>query len=330
VADAGNFNVLISSCGRRGVLVRLFRSSLTKIGLTGGVYGADASPLSAALQMCDRGFLVPRCTEAAFVPATVDLCRRESITLVVPTIDTELAAYSSARGLFAAAGTTVAVSAIETIRIGGDKVETHRWLSEMGFPTVRQWTAGGIPNSATFPLVAKPRFGSASAGVSTLGTREELARIRESEEMIFQERAPGREYTVDVFVDRHGRCRCAVPRQRLEVRAGEVSKARTARHEGLQALATKIAEALPGAYGVMNIQVFVDPESQSMNVIEINPRFGGGFPLTSQAGADYPTWLIQDVLGEHSDANPDSWEDGLIMLRFDDSVFLSAKTVEAE
>ena len=325
--DGGTFNVLISSCGRRGALVRIFRSSLKKRGLSGRVLGADASPLSAALQMCDDGFLVPRCTDAAFIPAMVDLCRRHSIKLIVPTIDTELAIYAEARGRLSAVGTTVAVSAIETIRIGEDKARTHRWLIDSGFPAVRQWGKDEIPDSALFPLMGKPRFGSASMGIITIENRNQLALVSEREAMVFEERAPGREYTVDVFVDRRGQCRCAVPRLRLEVRGGEVSKAMTTRQRQLQALATEIAESLPGAFGVMNIQVFIDPKDGSMKVIEINPRFGGGFPLTWQAGADYPLWLIQDALGERCEARPDSWEDGLVMLRFDDAVFVSAGAV---
>ena len=84
-----------------------------------------------------------------------------------------------------------------------------------------------------------------------------------------------------------------------------------------------VAESLPGAWGVINIQIFYDPGSDQLNVIEINPRFGGGYPLTHQAGAPMARWIIEEVAGLPLTARNDQWEDGLTMLRYDDAVFIS-------
>ena len=125
-----------------------------------------------------------------------------------------------------------------------------------------------------------------------------------------------------LLVDRSGQCLCAVPRRRLEVRGGEVSKAVTVRSETLIDLAFGMVKALPGAYGVLNFQVFAEEETGKLAVIEINPRFGGGFPLTHRAGADYARWLLEDLQGLPSTASADGWRDGLVMLRYDAAVFV--------
>ena len=195
------FNVLISSAGRRVALLRIFREALAELGLPGKVFAADASTISGALHDADGSWVVPRCTAPEFGPHVLELCRRHRIRLVVPTIDTELAAYAARRADFAAADVVVAVSTPEVIAIGSDKVRTHAWLTEHGFPTVRQAPlddaladgGGGWP----FPLIVKPRFGSASIGVRRIDNMAELRLLPQQPEYIVQAIAPGDEYTVE-------------------------------------------------------------------------------------------------------------------------------------
>lgn len=318
-------NVLLSSAGRRVGLLESFRNALQDLGVPGRILAVDCSPLSAAFHRADAGFLVPRCSETGFVPVVVGICRRENVSLIVPTIDPELPIYATNRALLSKAGTAVHVSDAETVSIGGDKKNTHEWLVAHGFPTVAQWEPRDVPSDARFPLIAKPRFGSASVGVRQLTCREDLDAIQNVPHMVVQEIAPGYEHTVDVFVDRTSRCRCAVPRRRLEVRAGEVSKGVTVRNDALEQLATQVAEALPGARGVLNIQVFVDSATGRLSVIEINPRFGGGIPLSIAAGADFPRWVLEDTLGLPCGAAQGAWREGVVMLRWDDAVFMSSE-----
>ncbi len=176
----------------------------------------------------------------------------------------------------------------------------------------------------SLPLIAKPRFGSASIGVQRIESLAQLAMLPQDIEYVVQAVAPGDEYTVDVLVNRQGRGLCPVPRKRLEVRGGEVSKAVTEREESLVRLGRGLAETLPGAYGALNVQVFWDRAGGAVNVIEINPRFGGGFPLTWQAGGHYPRWIIEEILGRSAATLTENWSDRLLMLRFDDAVFLPA------
>lgn len=298
-------------------LVRLCRKNLEEMAISGQVIAIDMSDLSSAYHSADRAFRVPPCFSPDFVGSVFNLAREHQIGLVIPTIDPELPGYSRHRDEFSKHGITVVISKPETIDLTNDKVNTHRWLEEKGFPTVRQSFLEEVlsePEAWEFPLIVKPRAGSASRGVFRVNTGEQLAflaRQSDAEDLIVQVPAPGREYTVDVLVNRSGRCVCAVPRKRLEVRAGEVSKGITVRHPMVEGLAKSIAEALPGSYGPMNIQIFHDADSGALNVVEINPRFGGGYPLTKAAGGLYIRWILEELLELDSTLDSSLWSDGL-------------------
>lgn len=324
--------VLISSAGRRVELLRGFRRALDSLGLDGRVIASDASWYSSAFHDADEAFLVPRLDSGDYIPALLALCEKQQVDLVIPTIDTEMAAWVEGRDRFTAIGTTVALSGTGVVDIAGDKQLTHEWLVANGFPTVRQASPVEVladPAAWPFPLIAKPRFGSAGIGVGIVRDADELAVAvsrPELGEMVVQTLAGGREHTIDVLADRDGRCVCAVPRRRIEVRSGEVSKGVTVRSPRLEDLAARICAALPGAFGTIAVQVFVDgdpdDEEADLAVIEINARYGGGFPLALEAGADFPRWQLEELLGLPSTASAAGWRDGLVMLRYDAAVFV--------
>jgi carbamoyl-phosphate synthase large subunit len=322
------FSILVSSAGRRGALVAILRRTLADLGLDGEIVASDMTPLSSAAQLADRRVVVPSQGEPGFVDATLEACRAHDVRLLVPTHDGELPLLAAARERFAEIGTTVSISAPPTVAIGRDKALTHDWLAAHDFPTVRQAAPGDVlaaPDDWSWPLFVKPREGSAGIGVRRVADAAELARAVD-DDLVVQEVAPGREHTVDVLVLRDGRCVGAVPRRRIAVRAGEVEKGVTVRDPAIEDLARRVAEALPGAYGVLNVQIFVDPAQGDMRVIEINTRYGGGFPLAFEAGAHYPAWTIEEILGRPSSVT-DRWRGGLVMLRYDDAVFVEAADV---
>jgi carbamoyl-phosphate synthase large subunit len=321
--------VLVSSAGRRVELLRGFRRALEAVGAAPGrVLATDCSWYSSAFHDADEAFLVPRLGDTEFVPRLLELCVKHRVDLIVPTIDTEMPVWVTHRDQFDEIGTTIALSHGDVVAIAADKQRTHDWLVAEGFPTVEQTTPAAAladPGTWTFPLMAKPRFGSAGLGVGLVRDADELALVarrgHELGEMVVQRVAPGVEHTIDVLADRTGRCVCAVPRRRIEVRAGEVSKGVTVRSAVLEDLAARVCEALPGTYGALNVQVFVD-DPDDLAVIEINARYGGGFPLSLEAGADFPRWMLEELLGLPSTASPDGWRAGLVMLRYDAAVFV--------
>ncbi|WP_445258381.1 ATP-grasp domain-containing protein [Nocardioides aurantiacus] len=316
----GEVSFLVSSAGRRGELVRILREVAEAAG-GGSVYAVDRSRYTAAGWLADGLDLVPSVSDAGFVDALLEVCERRGVTHLVPTIDPELPVLAAARGRFAEIGTTVWVSSPEAVAIAQDKRQTHRWLREAGLPCVEQRDLDDVDEAWLHtPRLAKPAGGSSAVGQVVVRGVADLAGLDPTLDYVVEELARGEEHTVDVLVDREGRCRCAVPRLRLETRAGEVSKGRTVRHDALEALAVEVAEALPGAYGVLNVQVFLDAAG-AMNVIEINARFGGGFPLSWAAGAQLPLWLVQEGAGMVPTARLD-WLPDQVMLRYDAAVHL--------
>jgi carbamoyl-phosphate synthase large subunit len=316
--------VLLSSVGRRSQLIETFREALNELGARGRLLGVDASPLTApAAYLVDKCFAVGRCRDPGFIDEVLKIAIEEEVCLVVPTIDTELSVYAANRLRFLEHGITVAVSDPETVRIASDKIETHRWLLENGFPAPRQCTLNDVlrtPEEWKFPVILKPRSGSASLGVIKVDSLSTLKEYTEGrQDLIVQEIARGAEYTINVFIE-NGRCACAVPHRRIETRGGEISKGITVKNEKLMQLAAAVVEKLPGARGALNIQCFVDAD-ESVTIIEINARFGGGFPLANRAGAKFSMWLLEPLLEKPSTTSAE-WQDGLLMLRYDTAIFV--------
>lgn len=316
-------NVLVSSVGRRGELVTILREALQESGGRGGVFAVDRSPLTAAGHLADGLDLVPGVTSPGFVDCILEVCARRKIRHLIPTIDPELAVYADSRERFAAAGVTTWVSSPAAVAIAGDKRETNLWLRSNSIPTVEQLTlTEALEETIEYPVIAKPARGSSSSGLIRAQCRSDLERLAREQDYVVEQVAPGDEFTLDLLVDSFGRCVCVVPRKRLETRGGEVSKGITVHDAEMIALGRQVAETLPGAFGVLNVQVFRCPDTRSLNVIEINARFGGGFPLSWAAGARMPAWLMAHLRGDESpDASLD-WADDLLMLRYDTSVFL--------
>lgn len=316
--------LLFSSAGRRNQLLDCFRQDARALGLDIRVLAADLRPaLSPACQQADASFAVPRCTASAFIPSLLELCRKESVNLLVPTIDTELAVLSQHVAQFAAVGTRVVVSSPEVVALAGNKQLTAERLATAGVPTPRTLGLAEYlldPARLRAPVIAKPLGGSASIGIVRPRHPQELAGLDPGRYLV-QELWQGREFTVNVFFDRSGRLCCAVPHERLEVRAGEVSKGITRDIPALAAAAEKLAAALPGAAGPLCFQAVLTPAGK-FAVFEINARFGGGFPLAHRAGAFFSRWLLEESAGLPSTVGK-TWKEGVTMLRYDSAVFLN-------
>ncbi|WP_164738162.1 ATP-grasp domain-containing protein [Frigidibacter oleivorans] len=318
----GLLRVLLTSAGRRVELLNCFRAAADRLGQRLEVLACDLTPgLSAACAMADRAAPVPRATDPGYADAVLDLVRRHGIALVVPTIDPELAPLAAAHPAFADLGCRLHVSAPGVIDIARDKQRTAEVLGASGVPvppTLPPEALRDDPAALPWPVFVKPRGGSASRGLAVIDRPEDLPPAFD-EPMICQPRLSGPEFTVNLFVDAGGTLRCVIPHRRLQIRAGEVEKGRTERLPVLRAIAEGVAAALPGLRGAACFQVIEDA-AQGPRVIEINARFGGGYPLADHAGATFAQWLLEEATGRPCTAH-DAWRDGVEMLRYDAAVF---------
>jgi carbamoyl-phosphate synthase large subunit len=242
--------------------------------------------------------------------------------MLVPTIDPELRVLSEQRAAFAAIGTRVVVSAPEVVALCQHKQSCAERLAAAGIGTPETLPLEEYlrdPARLRDPVIAKPNGGSASQGIVRPRHPSELAELT-GRSYIVQELWLGHEYTVNVFFDREGQLHCAVPHERVEVRAGEVSKGVTRRIAALADAAQRLPEILPGAEGPLCFQAIV-AKSGAAVVFEINARFGGGYPLAHRAGARMSQWLLEEACGLPLSAR-DDWREGVTMLRYDAAVFL--------
>ncbi len=316
-------NVLILSAGRRVELVQAFSRELKCRFPQGRIFAADMNPdLSAACNIADAGFLVPRVTAVDYAETLIDLCLTNNIGLVVPTIDTELLPLAMVKQRFAENGIHLILSSSELIGLCRDKRKTAHLFDNIGLSYPEMYTRDAI----RFPCFAKPFNGSCSIGVSAVYSSDQLTQsMLDDESLIFQQLIDRSftEFTVDAYYNRSGELCCLVPRERLEVRAGEVSKGVTRRHQVYEYLLPRLS-LLQGAQGCITFQLFAKPDDEQFYALEMNPRFGGGYPLSYSAGANYPGWLIDEYLLDREICFFDDWVPNLMMLRYDAKVIVRA------
>ena len=314
-------SLLFTSVGRRVSLLQEFRRAANDLGLHVKIHAADCNPLAPALHVAEDVVIIPPIDLKHHLRVLLDFCREHGVDALVPLIDPELESLANASEAFARIGTKVIISSPEVIRVAIDKFATAEFLVGNGFSTARILTEEDLA-SPTFPLFIKPRDGSSSLGAHKIETAKDLAYFCSIiPNPIVQEFVKGNEYTVDVFADFDGKPLCAVPRIRCEVRAGEVSKGQAIAHTRMMQENCRLVEALAGCVGMITIQCFLSPDD-TIVFTEINPRFGGGVPLSIRAGADSPRWLLELLTGRKPSARIDDWTAGLLMLRYDKGVFV--------
>ena len=321
-------NVLLSCAGRRVELLQILDKTLISLGIAGEVVATDAQPFAPAFVLAAKQAIVPRVTAPAFIPELLRIAKAHGVRWIIPTIDTELPILARARTQFEAENIHIMVSDIETIEIAADKRRTHAWFVENGFPTFKQCTSAQALADPDwgYPCFAKPAGGSRSIGAARIENRRALeirASLPEHADDVIESLGHGFEVTADAYISPvTGKCLCVVPRRRLEVRDGEVAKGKTIGIPEIVELVRRVAEALPGARGTICVQMFYDPDAHSIQLMEINPRFGGGYPLTEAAGAHFARWYLEEMNDLPCTANED-WTRGLVMLRYDQSVFIN-------
>lgn len=319
----GDFNILFTCAGRRVSLMNGFRRAMAELGLRGSLFATDVTTSSPAYQLADRGFLVPPTRTVEYLPSLLEIVQRNAVSLVIPLTDLDLRPLSRHAATFRKIGCEVMIGSSRIILNCRDKQKTHAMVEEAGLAGIVTRTLAEFYANPFYPCFIKPVMGSAGIGTAVLHNPMELAAhvATFGEIMLVQEYVPGQEYTVDVYRTRSGEIRRIVPRQRLVVRSGEVEKAVTVKDSQLIEAAARLAAHLDGLWGAFCCQCRREP-GQPPRFFEVNPRFGGGVPLSIAAGANLPLYLLQEVLGLPCDDRPvDDFVDNMLMLRYEDACF---------
>lgn len=320
-------NILITSAGRRVSLLNFFKEELVKVFPKGKVFITELDPLTApAAHVADDYFQVKKVTHENYITQLVQLCKENSITLIIPTIDTELAILAENLQIFKQAGVEVVVSDLKRITCFQDKRTTHTFFNEMGIAAPKVYEK----DTYQLPIFVKPYNGSRSINTYAITSEDFLMpHLFKDETLMFLEYLSPDiydEYTCDMYYDRSGKLKCIVPRKRIEIRGGEVSKGKTVKNGLIDFLYEHLGE-VKGMRGCVAAQFFKNKKNSDVVGIEINPRFGGGYPLTHLAGANYVKWIIEEYLCDKEiEKQLDIWEDKLLMLRYDDEILVRNHT----
>ena len=311
--------ILFTSVGRRVELMQAFRNAASELGVSLRIIGADISDSAPALAFCDEARIVCRIKDENYIPGLLKICKDEGVDCLIPTIDTDLLLLSQNKEKFEAVGTKVLVAAPEKVKICRDKNYTADYFMSLGLKSPKPVDAVEKYDMG-FPAFIKPKDGSSSIDAYRVDRHEDLVTYANKiGDYIIQPFISGKEFTIDVFCDYEGNPVYITPRERLAVRSGEVLKTRICLDPVMiEEMKTLAADFRPS--GQITVQLIKDENTGDNYYIEINPRFGGGAPLSIKAGADSAKAVIKMIAGEKLGFAPDAAEDGAVYSRFDQSV----------
>ena len=201
-------NILMCSVGRRGELLKNFRSSMVS---GSKIIATDLSPYAPALYMADKQYLVPRIDDPAYIETILDICKKEKINAVTTFIDPEIEILAKNRDKFEAQGVEVLAPYEETAKLCFDKYLMFQHLMKNNIPTVMTWGTldqfekAFYAGEVEFPVFVKPRTGSGSVGARKVYSYEILSEaMAEDPSLIIQEYMNCTDMDADYLVSEEG------------------------------------------------------------------------------------------------------------------------------
>ena len=312
-------NILFTCAGRRTYLLKYFKENMNE---GDKVVATDMQLSAPALQVADVKIKVPAVYDPEYINITLDVCKEQKIDALLSLNDLELPILAENKAEFEALGVKVIVSDPQVIDIAFDKYKTAQWVESLGLVAPKTYVRLADVKEALakgeieFPLFMKPRWGSGSIGLESIGDMEELdiyynllmKKIKKTilatasvgdEYIMIQEKLTGSEFGLDIMNDLNGKNVAVSVKQKLAMRAGETDKAVTVDLPEVREMGKKIGEAL-GHIGNLDVDIMQRADG-AYCVLELNPRFGGGYPFSYEAGVNMPKAIIQWVKGEEVD-----------------------------
>lgn len=310
-------NILLTSAGRRGYLVDYFKEAL---GNQGEIHVANSSIYSTAMLYGDHSVVTPLIYDDAYIPFLKSYCKEHHIDALIPLFDVDLPILSNHKTEFRKIGVEIIVSNKEVIAICNDKWETFTYLKKKGFHTPLTFVT--LPDAINairqerirFPLIIKPRWGMGSISIFEAENMDELnvfyhkvkKTIRttylsyESQKnsescIIIQEKLVGQEYGLDIINDLEGNYQTTIVKKKRAMRSGETDCAETVTNHELEAMGKRLSQAM-GHTANLDVDAFM--VEGVLYILEMNARFGGGYPFSHIAGVDLPKAIILWLNGE--------------------------------
>jgi carbamoyl-phosphate synthase large subunit len=307
--------VLFTCAGQRVDIVTAFKQAGAR------TVAADVNRLAPALYHADAHAFVPRVDDTDYVPTLRALVHEHDIALIVPLTDLDHAVLARAR---AELGALVLLPQPEIVDALADKWLAHLLFVEHEIGSPDTWLPADVPADVAYPVLVKARRGFGSRGIYRCADRRELEFFLDytTEDSMIQACCAGEEFSIDVFCDLESRCLNAVPRTMIESKGGESIKGMTIADAELVEVGRFVSETI-GLVGPANVQCFREADG-THRVTDINPRFGGAFPLPTAAGSRYPELALELAAGGRPEPRLGDYRAGLYMTRFFSELVLSA------
>lgn len=310
-------NILFTCVGRRGYLIDFFREEL---GGLGTLIGTDIELSAPGLAFADRAIKVPNIYDPDYVDIIVGLCVDYKIDAVISLNDLELPVLSKSKDKFEQLSIQLLVSSLDVIDICFDKLRTFEFAASIGIKAPKTFTDLDEVkhlldiNQLAFPLIIKPRWGSGSIGVEVANNIFELDLLYSlvnqkvlgsslsavssqdiAKCVLIQEMLIGTEYGVDILNDFESNCLAVYAKEKLAMRAGETDKSILRNSPEIEDTGILLGTKL-GHIGNLDCDFFVT--DNGVYLLELNPRFGGGYPFTHVSGGNYVKALVKLIKGE--------------------------------
>ena len=314
-------NLLFTCAGRRTYLLKYFKENLSE---EDKVVATDMQLSAPALQVADVRLQVPAVYDVHYVEILLNICRVQKVDALISLNDLELPILAGNKEKFEALGVKVIVSDPKVIDICFDKYKTAQWIESIGLHSPKTYVRLQDAKDAlakgeiAFPLFMKPRWGSGSIGLESISDMEELdiyyhilmKKIKKTilatasvgdEYIMIQEKLMGKEYGLDVMNDLKGDFVSVSVKQKLAMRAGETDKAITVDIPAVYEMGRIIGQNLKHI-GNLDVDI-MQRDNDDYCVLELNPRFGGGFPFSYEAGVNLPKAIIEWLKGKIVDTS---------------------------
>ena len=328
-------NILFCTVGRRGYIVDYFRKHLfsdSKLIGTSDRNDSDTEFTSGFFH-CDKSYIVPSIKEERkYIDELLHICKTEKIDMLLSFYDYDTYILSKYLKEFELIGVKPVISSHQVNIICFDKVETFKFLKREGFGTPWTMTSEEVTQTdiPSYPVIVKPRFGFGSNAISLAHDRSEVdffLKYYDNEDMIVQEFIEGTEYSFDILNDFNGEMVTTVVKQKMKMRSGETDQGYALKDSKLAEVGMKLGEKLEHV-GPLDVDFFI--KEGKPYILELNPRFGGGYPITYLAGVDFPKILIDMLNGDLNSSDYEKYHDyqeGIMMIK-DMSILKTSATDE--
>ena len=312
-------NILLTSAGRRSYLVDYFRQA---IGGCGKVYASNSTRISTALEAADEAIVTPLIYDADYIPFLIDICKKKEIHAVIPLLDIDLPVIAKHKEDFQKIGTKLITSDKNILEICNDKWKTVHFFEECGFNTVPTYLD---PDTAIrdlqkgildYPVIIKPRWGMGSIAIYEADNEEELTVLFKKVQkdvfksylkfeskndiencVLIQKKLVGQEYGIDSICDLNGNYITTIVRKKIGMRSGETDCAQIVSDPKIKEFGRRLALHTKHTAN-MDVDLFV--VDGKIFPLEMNARFGGGYPFSHAAGIDLPQAIIKWLRNEET------------------------------